>query len=125
MATVPSQRGTREQLERNALRLLCSHLIEPATRVRLTLILDASLFQTDLHRAVYEEIRALGGVPARKLRELLPGRMSCRGFCEFRLKEFLAVSEATEDDIEKLFESVLEMVEQEQVKEERAKGQTA
>jgi len=125
MATVPNHKGTREQWERNALRLLCSDLIEPATRVRLTLLLNASLFKQDLNRVVYEEIRALGGVPARRLRELLPGRMSCRGFPEFRLKEFLAVSEAAEDDIEKLFESVLEIIEQDQGKDERAKGQPA
>lgn len=108
---IPSHRAPREELERNALRLLCSNLIQPVTRVELTGLLDASLFSNELHGVVFEEIAALGDLTARKLRELLPARVTNRGFPDFDLKEFLGRDQATEAEIEGLFASVLSLIE--------------
>jgi hypothetical protein len=100
-----------DSLERDTLRLLCSNLIRPVTRVELSGLLDSSLFDDPLHRAVLEEISALGPVPPARLRELLPARITNRGFPDFNLSEFLGRDQATEDEIEKLFRSVLQMIE--------------
>ncbi|HEY2458613.1 MAG TPA: hypothetical protein VGI13_15020 [Candidatus Acidoferrum sp.] len=98
-------------MERDTLRLLCSNLIRPITRVELSGLLDPSLFDDPLHRTVLEEIAALGPVPPARLRELLPARITNRGFPDFNLNEFLGRDQATEDEIEKLFRSVLQMIE--------------
>lgn len=104
--------GRYEQRERDALRLLCSNLIKPATRVELCGLLDASSFDDPVHRAVLEEISILGEVTAAKLRELLPGRVRKRGFADFDLKKFLGPDTANETQIEVLFASVLELIEE-------------
>lgn len=98
-------------LERNSLRLLCSVLIQPVTRTELLGLLDASLFSDVVNRVAYEEICALGPVRSRTVRELLPTRMVNRGFADFDLHEFLGASEATESQIEQLFESILKLIE--------------
>ena len=100
-----------EKLERDTLRFLCSILIQPATRAELLALPDASQFSSPLHHAVYEEIRALGPVPSRSLRELLPDRVAKRGFPDFDLKEFLGPTTASETEVEELYMSVLEMIE--------------
>jgi hypothetical protein len=100
-----------DSLERDTLRLLCSNLIRPVTRVELTGLLDSSLFDDPLHRTVLEEMSALGSVSPVRLRELLPARITNRGFPDFNLNEFLGRDQATEDEIEKLFRSVLQMIE--------------
>jgi hypothetical protein len=104
--------GTEKELkqERQALRLLCSNLIQAATRVELCHLLDSSLFQDQLHRVAFEEIRAAGAVPAKTLREELPGRITNRGFPDFELLEFLGKDLASEDEIEELFVSVLRLI---------------
>jgi hypothetical protein len=96
--------------ERQALRLLCSNLIRAATRVELCHLLDSSLFQDQLHRVAFEEIRAAGAVPPKTLREELPGRITNRGFPDFELVEFLGKDLASEDEIEQLFVSVLRLI---------------
>ena len=96
--------------ERQALRLLCSNLIRPLTRIELCNLLDSSLFQDTLHRVVFEEIRAVGTVPAARLREALPGRITNRGFPDFELTEFLGKTAASEQEIEGLFMSVLRLI---------------
>jgi hypothetical protein len=98
--------------ERQALRLLCSNLIRAATRVELCHLLDSSLFQDELHRVAFEEIRAAGTVPAKRLREELPGRITNRGFPDFELLEFLGKDMASEDEIEQLFMSVLRLIQE-------------
>ena len=100
-----------EKLERDTLRFLCSVLIQPATRAELLALLDSSQFSISLHRIVYEEIRVLGAVPSRTLRELLPGRVAKRGFPDFDIKEFLGPFTASETEVEDLYMSVLEMIE--------------
>src|ERR1700676_3525559 len=99
------------RLERDTLRLLCSVLIQPVTRVELARLLDASLFQEAVHRVLFEEIRSIGAVSSPKLRELLPGRITLRGFPDFDLKEFLSPDFVSAAEIEKLFASVLGMIE--------------
>jgi len=124
MAKPPSYKQTREQYERDALRLLCSELISPATRVQLAGMLKPSAFGNEMNRVVFEEIAEVNSVPARRLRELLPGRVTLHGFPDFELKEFLGPSGA-EDDIDKLFESLLELAEEPPAENKKALGQSA
>jgi hypothetical protein len=124
MEKAPSYRGTHEQFERDALRLLCSDLISPATRAQLAGMLKACAFGNELNRVVFEEIVKVDSVPARRLRELLPGRVTLHGFPDFELKEFLGPSGA-EDDIDKLFESLLELAEEPPADNKKALGQSA
>jgi hypothetical protein len=107
---LPNETEWNEQIERNALRLLLSDLLQPATRVELLGLLDEELFLDYLHRVVYEEMREVGPVPVRKLREVLPGRITNRGFPDFDWKEFLGAEFATEREIEELYASVLQMI---------------
>lgn len=106
----PNHGSSREQLELDALRLLCSELIEPETRVRLSTMLQPEMFSGVLNRIVYEEIVGAGVVLTRRLREWLPGRVTLRGFPDFELKELLGKSGAAED-IDQLFESLLDLTE--------------
>lgn len=124
MGKAPSYRVSRQQMERDALRLLCSDLITPETRAQLAGMVNHRAFGDDLNRVVYEEIVGCGPVPARRLRELLPGRVTLRGFPDFELTEFLGRS-GTEDDIDKLFESLLELTEEPQAESKKALGQSA
>jgi len=124
MGMTPSYRSSRAQLERDTLRLLCSELIEPQTRVRLCGMLQAEMFTQDLNRIVYEEIVRAGLVTTRRLKEWLPGRVTLRGFPDFELTELLGKNAATED-IDKLFESLLELTEQAPRMKQKALGQSA
>jgi hypothetical protein len=99
------------ELEQKALRLLCSNLIQPATRVDLAALLDPSVFADPLHRVIFEEISAAGEIPAAHLRALLPARITNRGFPDFELNVFLEPDQASEAEIEQLFSSVLTLVE--------------
>lgn len=96
--------------ERQALRLLCSNLIRPLTRMELCNLLDSSLFQDTLHRVAFEEIRGAGAISAARLREALPGRITNRGFPDFELTEFLGNRVASEREVEHLFMSVLRLI---------------
>jgi hypothetical protein len=125
MGKAASYKDRREQSERDALRLLCSERISPDTRVHLTGLLEKCEFVNELNGAVYEEIAAIGPVSTRRLRELLPGRVTLRGFPDFELKEFLGNSVA-EDDIDKLFDRLLDLTEEPLPNENRkALGQSA
>jgi hypothetical protein len=119
-----SYKGVREQIERDALRLLCSDLISPETRVQLAGMLNERSFTNDLNRVVYEEIVGVGPLAARRMRGLLPGRVTLRGFPDFELKEFLGRS-GTEDDIDKLFEELLELTEEPPAENRKVLGQSA
>ena len=109
----------RLQLERNTLRLLCSVLLKPGTRLEICRLLEPGVFQDSLHRILFEEVRALEAVQSRLLRELLPGRVTNRGFPEFDLHEFLAPHEVNEAEIDKLFEGVLQLLDQSHPDEEK------
>lgn len=125
MAMVAGHGGSHDHFERDALRLLCSELIQPATRVQLTGLLSDSAFRNELNRVVYEEIAAVGAVPTKQLRELLPGRVTLRGFPAFDLREFLGGDGAKDDDIDGWFESLLELTEEPPAENKKAMGQSA
>ena len=116
--------SSRAQLERDTLRLLCSELIEPETRVRLTGMLQPELFADALHRTVFEEIERAGTVSTKRMKEWLPGRVTLRGFPDFELSEVLGKNGSAED-IDRLFESLLELTEQGPLIKKKALGQSA
>lgn len=97
-------------LQKNTLRFLCSVLIKSGTRVEICKLLDPSVFDDALQRAVFEGIRQLGSIDSRRLRALLPARVTSRGFPNFDLIEFLAPHEVSEKEIDQLFESVLQLL---------------
>jgi hypothetical protein len=124
MAMTQSSRAAREQFERDAIRLLCSDLVEPLYREQLASILKNYVFVDDLNDAVYEAIVGAGDVPARRLRELLPGRVTNLGFPDFELKEYLGQNGST-DDIDKLFEHLLELTDEYPDENRKALGHSA
>ena len=102
--------SSRTLLETNTLRFLCSVLIKAGTRGEICRLLDPSVFQDPLRRVVFEEIRQLGSIDSRRLRELLPARVTTRGFPDFDLHAFLAPYEVNEKEIDQLFESALRLL---------------
>src|SRR5215469_2052334 len=86
MAIISGNNDSREQLEKDALRLLCSDLIPAATRVRLSGQLAQYGFCNDLARVVYEEIAALGAIAARRLREAAAGAHDQSGLPRLRIE---------------------------------------
>src|ERR1700742_2252681 len=96
--------------ERDLLRLLCSVLVKPVTRVELGRLVDPEKFVDPTHRIVFEEIRSLGPVDANLLLQLLPSRVTTRGFPDFDLDELLTPKLVSEADIEKLFQSALRLI---------------
>ena len=119
-----SYRELRERTEREALRLLCSDLILPDTRAQLAGMLNEHAFGNDLNRVVYEEIVGIGAISVRRLRELLPGRVTLRGFPDFDLNELLGRN-GTDDDVDKLFESLLKLTDEVPREKRKALGQSA
>src|SRR5215467_11202680 len=105
-----SEPVSQQLLERNTLRFLCSVLIKGGTRGEICSLLDPSVFQDPLRRVVFEEIRQLGAIDSRRLRELLPTRVTNRGFPDFDLHSFFAPYEVTEKEIDQLFESALQLL---------------
>jgi hypothetical protein len=102
--------NNRPLLEKNTLRFLCSVLIKGGTRAEICKLLDPFVFQDPLRRVVFEEIRALGPVDSRRLRELLPARVTNRGFPDFDLHSLLAPHEVGESEIDQLFECALQLL---------------
>jgi hypothetical protein len=101
---------TRFHLQKDTLRFLCSVLIKSGTRVEICKLLDPVVFEDPLQRVVFEEIRELGSIDSRRLRALLPARITNRGFPDFDLTEFLAPREVSEKEIDQLFESALQLL---------------
>lgn len=97
----------REQMERNALRLLCSVLVKPGTRFEICRLIRSEDFLDPLRRTVFEEILAAGPIESRQLRATLPPRVKSRGFLDFDLDSLLAPKLANEAEIEQLFASTL------------------
>ena len=89
---------------------MCSVLIQGGTRGEICRLLDPSVFQDPLRRVVFEEIRELGSIDSHRLRELLPARVTTRGFPDFDLHAFLAPQEVGEKEIDQLFESALQLL---------------
>jgi hypothetical protein len=111
MKTKPiSKTPNREQMERNTLRLLCSVLVKPGTRLEICRLLHAEDFLDPVRRTVFEEVQAAGVVSSKRLRASLPARMIHRGFLDFNLEKLLAPRLASEAEIEQLFESTLRLL---------------
>jgi hypothetical protein len=111
MKTKPiSKTPDRAQMERNTLRLLCSVLVKPATRLEICRLLHSNDFLDLLRRAVFEEIQAAGVISSKQLRASLPVRVINRGFPDFNLETLLAPKLASEAEIEQLFESTLHLL---------------
>ena len=104
------EQDNRPHLERNTLRFLCSVLIKGGARGEICKLLDPAAFQDPLRRVIFEEIRELGSIDSRRLRELLPARITNRGFPDFDLYEFLAPHRVGEKEIDQLFESALQLL---------------
>ena len=96
--------------ERDLLRLLCSVLVKPVTRVELCRLVDPGKFVEPLQRVIFEEIRALGSVDPKRLLQLLPARITNRGFPDFDLDGLLTPKLVSEQDIERLFQSALRLI---------------
>jgi hypothetical protein len=99
--------ANREQMERNTLRLLCSVLVKPGTRLEICRLLHPNDFLDPLRRAVFQEVQAGGVITSKQLRASLPARVISRGFRDFDLDKLLAPKLASEAEIEQLFESTL------------------
>jgi hypothetical protein len=97
----------RERMERNTLRLLCSVLVRPGTRLEICRLLHSNDFLDPLRRAVFEEVQAAVVISSRQLRASLPALVAGRGFPDFDLDKLLAPKLASEAEIEQLFESTL------------------
>ena len=98
------------EMERETLRLLCSVLLKPRTRVEICRLLDSNKFLEPLQRILFEEIRALGPIDAKQLLERLPARVTNRGFPDFDLQDLLSPKLVSEEQIEKLFHSALHLM---------------
>jgi hypothetical protein len=97
-------------MERDTLRLLCSVLVKPPTRVELCRLLEPDSFYEPLQRVIFEEVKSLGAVDAKQLLLLLPGRITNRGFPDFEMEDLLTPKLVSEQDIEKLFQSALRLM---------------
>jgi hypothetical protein len=124
IAMAQSLKFPREEFERDAVRLLCSDLVQPEYRERLAAMLKNYAFVDALNEAVYEAIVGVGAVSAKRLRELLPGRVTNLGFPDFELKEYLGQNGEI-DDIDKLFEHLLELTDETPQENRKAMGQSA
>jgi hypothetical protein len=100
----------REQMERDVLRLLCSVLVKPGTRLEICRLLHSNDFLDPLRRTVFEEVQAAGVLSSKQLRASLSTRMINRGFPDFSLEKLLAPKLASEAEIEQLFESTLQLL---------------
>lgn len=104
---MPKVLPDRDQMERNTLRLLCSVLVKPGTRLEICRFLHPSNFLDPLRRAVFEEVQAAGVFSSKQLRATLPALIKGRGFLDFDLDKLLAPKLASEAEIEQLFASTL------------------
>jgi hypothetical protein len=105
-----SKTPNRQQMERNTLRLLCSVLVKPGTRLEICRLLHSYDFLDPLRRTVFEEVQAAGVLSSKQLRASLTERMIRRGFPDFNLEKLLAPKLASEAEIEQLFESTLHLL---------------
>jgi hypothetical protein len=96
-------------------------LVKPVTRVELCRLIDPSKFIDPLQRVLFEEVRALGPIDAKSLLQLLPARVTNRGFPDFDLDDLLTPKLVSEGDIEKLFQSALRLID---VDDDTSEGST-
>jgi hypothetical protein len=96
--------------ERDLLRLLCSVLLKPITRVELCRLIPPTKFLEPLQRVLFEEIQAMGAIDSKRLLQLLPARVTNRGFPDFELQDLLTPKLVSEQDIERLFQNALRLI---------------
>ena len=110
--------------ERDLLRLLCSVLVKPITRVELCRLVDPAKFVEPLQRVLFEEIRAMGAIDSKRLLEALPARVTNRGFPDFDINDLLTPKLVSEQDIERLFQSALRLIDVDNDLTDSAEGST-
>lgn len=76
--------------EREQLRFLCARNLSVEQRAKLCGEWKPEQFMDDIHRVILEEIIKLGTVGADQLRELLPARLTNRGFPEVEMEEYFS-----------------------------------
>lgn len=74
--------------ERNDLQVLCSGKLSAEERMALCQKWKAEQFVDGTHRVMFEEIVKLGAVSAKLLWELLPARVTNRGFPDVEMDEY-------------------------------------
>src|SRR5258708_38719891 len=111
MKTEPLPKSpNRDLMERNTLRLLCSVLVKPGTRLEICRLLHPNDFLDPMRRTVFEEVLAAGVISSKQLRASLPTRVISRGFPDFDLDKLLAPKVASEAESAKLLESTLRLL---------------
>jgi hypothetical protein len=76
--------------ERENLQLLCSGALSTEARMALCQKWKPEQFLDTTHRVLFEEIAKLGAVTARQLQELLPARVTNRGFRDVEIEEYFS-----------------------------------
>jgi hypothetical protein len=74
--------------EREKLRLLCSRKLSVGERTALCGEWKAEQFLDATHRVIFEEICKIGAIGEARLRELLPARVTNRGFPDVEMEEY-------------------------------------
>lgn len=74
--------------ERRNIQFLCSGKLSAEERTELCQKWKAEQFVDQTHRILFEEIVRLGAVSERQLRELLPARVTNRGFPDVEIHEY-------------------------------------
>ncbi|HKV25611.1 MAG TPA: hypothetical protein VJN93_13540 [Candidatus Acidoferrum sp.] len=97
----------RDLLECDTLRLLCCPSVKAGTRLEICRLLQPEDFRDPFRRALFEEIVAAGNINARRLRALLPSRLSSRGFSAAELDRLCPQKSVTAPEMEQLFQSAL------------------
>ena len=103
-------RQNREQMERDTLRLLCSVLVKPGTRLEICRLLKPDNFSDPLRRTVFEQIREAGAVGSKQLRSLLLTRVALRNVPRFDLKKLFSPELSAKKEISRLFESTVRLL---------------
>ncbi|GAC1626900.1 MAG: hypothetical protein PVS2B2_24290 [Candidatus Acidiferrum sp.] len=74
--------------EREKLRMLCSWKLSARERRALCGEWKAEEFFDATHRVIFEEICKISALEVERLRELLPGRVTNRGFPDVDMEEY-------------------------------------
>jgi hypothetical protein len=78
------------RLERKKLRLLCSPKLSARKRTALCEQWKAEQFLDAEHQVIFEEICRLAAAGEARLRELLPARVTNRGFPDVAMEEYFS-----------------------------------
>ena len=109
-------RSERSDLEFRVLRLLCQSVLSRGSRESLLRGIDPAIFLEPSHRIVYEELCALSQLPSDRLRELLPARVTNRGFPDFDFDALLEAAPSRGKELEDLLAALRTLREWDQEK---------